>query len=487
MEWTIVHSFYAGMGGFVFDVHALNAEGDEFLPGPGRLHITPRGVQLLAKCDLLPSIPKREITDKNKTDMTAKVICCFQVGWILVQALARVSLGLAVTPLETNTIGHVLCALINYALWWHKPKWIREPTVIAGPWARSLCAFMYMSSQISSEDWMEDRSFLRDFGVQTEISNMVYVPPVAKASSDTSKPPSSLRAQPNPGGAGRKARHGIAPLAVPDRGPPDGTPSVGTLVPRQYPSGEPSPNKGAPPSPSALVTNSLAPTHLEMARRRLACEAMAAYLAVRERLEPAESNKDEARYREALRLYPEMPQKVKLHFKRTDKTIPGRPALEEVPGSVCVSEELVVERPKNWPGDDLMRDMQGHLMGIVLWTVTILYGAVHLAGWNEQFPTSMEQWFWRGSAAYLVFSGLLWSLLNLMGHLSGGVWWFWYDMLAGHGSPRAYFTLLVLCCIGGSLYVVARVFLVVEAFVSLRALPASAYQSPSWILTVPHL
>jgi hypothetical protein len=37
------------------------------------------------------------------------------------------------------------------------------------------------------------------------------------------------------------------------------------------------------------------------------------------------------------------------------------------------------------------------------------------------------------------------------------------------------------------LYVVARIYLVVEAFISLRALPAAAYVSPAWILTVPHL
>ena len=99
---------------------------------------------------------------------------------------------------------------------------------------------------------------------------------------------------------------------------------------------------------------------------------------------------------------------------------------------------------------------------------------MHVAGWNEPFPTVVEQWFWRASAIYLVFSGLVWSALNMM-----GAWWFWYDMLAGHGSRRIEGLLLALCSVASCTvqYVVARVSLVVEAFISLRALPASAKPS----------
>lgn len=70
-------------------------------------------------------------------------------------------------------------------------------------------------------------------------------------------------------------------------------------------------------------------------------------------------------------------------------------------------------------------------MGMILWSASTIYGAIHLAGWNELFPTAVELWFWRGSAASLVFSGLLWFALNFLGHVSGSVWWYWYDILAG--------------------------------------------------------
>jgi hypothetical protein len=91
------------------------------------------------------------------------------------------------------------------------------------------------------------------------------------------------------------------------------------------------------------------------------------------------------------------------------------------------------------------------------------------------------------SGVYIVFSGLLWSFFNLLGHLSGSVWWFWYGILEGAERKRSHILIYVLCCIGGTLYVIARVYLVLEAFISLRVLPAAAYDSPSWVLPVPHL
>jgi hypothetical protein len=127
------------------------------------------------------------------------------------------------------------------------------------------------------------------------------------------------------------------------------------------------------------------------------------------------------------------------------------------------------------------------MMGMVMWGASTVYGAVHLAGWKDSFPTPAEMWFWRTSAAYLVFSGLLWAFINLLDFLSGSVWLYWYEILARDRRGRSHILILGLCVLGGVLYVVARIYLVVEAFISLRALPAAAYVSPAWILTVPHL
>lgn len=450
----MVHSFYAGMGGFAFDLSSPDlANCGSFLPpDQHRLYLSPRGILLLAKCGLLPTTTLQDIKDKSKTDTSGKFICCIQVVWMLVQAVSRLAVGLPVTPLETNTIAHVFCALINYTLWWNKPRWIKEPTLLTGEWTRCMCAFMYMSGQVSAKNKV-DRDLLRDFGVQAELSGLVYV--------SQENGPGCLRP--------------YIPDHIDSTGSSDDS-NVCAGIADQYIAKSRLPDGGL--------------SIIQQKRWNLACEAIARFPAVRQRLELPPTSQKEASYREALRLYPEMPEKVSDHFKSQMKASTTSTLFDTThrsKGLVITTEELVVERPKNWPGDDLLRQMQGHVMGIILWSSSTVYGAIHLAGWNEHFPSRIEQWFWRGSAAYLVFSGLLWSLLNLLGHVSGSVWWFWYNILAASKRSWIHIVLYISCGIGGSLYVVARIYLVLEAFLSLRALPASAYASPNWIVTVPHL
>nr|WNZ75644.1 hypothetical protein [Trichoderma harzianum] len=434
---------------------------------------------LLAKCGLLPDISLEDIKDKSKTDGSGKLICCFQVSWMVVQAAMRVAVGLPLTPLETNTIGHVVCALINYALWWYKPRWIKEPTILRGEWTRAICAFMYMSSQVSAEHKI-NRDVLRDFGVKTEMSGVLYTPglPGSQESLDARALRTKIALR-----SDQEGSEGDIQLTDESEPSDDALPVNGRITMR----------KGLELSAQTFhyeevvnkTVHKTIPSEMRIERWTLACKTIEQYPTIRERLDIPPCDQDELRYREAHRLYPEMPDKVSQHPR-------GHKPSEHVKASSnkswwCPSEELVVERPRNWPGDDLLRHMQGHLMGIILWCSSTVYGAVHVAGWNEQFPTNVESWFWRMSGVYIVFSGLLWSFFNLMGHLSGSVWWFWYGILEGAERKRSHILIYVLCCIGGTLYVIARVYLVLEAFISLRALPAAAYDSPSWVLTVPHL
>lgn len=461
----MMHGFYAGMGGFAFDLSTPDMRsGMPFIPNARRLYVTPRGVQLLARCGLLPCITQRDIRDKSKTDSTGKLICCLQVSWMLIQAISRLAVNLPVTPLEVNTIAHVFCALINYTLWWHKPRWIREPTILTGEWTRPMCAFMYMSSHMSG-DMKRDRDFLRDFGVKTEISGVLYV---AEPPPPDPKRPCKIR------NFSIKSQSSWSSLA-----------SVsGYMIPNSTEARVEAQERLARQTTFAEILDNT----MRSTRWRLACQALDMFPQLGSRLDTPPCDAKDAEYREARRLYPEMPEKIAEHFRKASVSLADESALytDLKGGLVCESEELVVDKPRNWPGDDLVRDVQGHIMGIVIWASSIVYGAVHVAAWNERFPTILESWLWRSSAAYLVFSGVLWSLLNLMGHFSGTVWWFWYKILASQKHLKSRVLLYSLCALGGSLYVFARVYLVVEAVVSLRELPASAYQSPNWIISVPH-
>ena len=467
------------MGGLVFDLHdAELLAGHSFIPDHQRLHVTPRGIRLLAKCGLLPHITIQEIDDKSKTDETAKLLCCVQVTWILVQTITRLAIGLAISPLEINTLGHVICALMMYALWWHKPRWVKEPITLRGDWTPGMCAFMYVSSQVSAEHRRE-RSLLRNFGVKTELSGMSYTSQGSEmlhAHEPLSIGVDDTMAEAEPGAQASHPSHAETSSQVSAN---NDRPSGGRMTVRNSLGGDKSVSTTRDPEHIALEA-------MRQVRWKLVCDAIEQYPAIRQRLKYPEHNSEQLRYREALQLYPEMPLSVKRHFTgyREEEGFAVEPKSEDW---TCFSEELVVDRPRNWPGDELVRHMQGHLMGMILWFSSTIYGAVHLAGWNQIFPTAVEQWFWRASAAYIVFSGLLWSFLNLLGHVSGHVWLYWYDFLAENVQRRSHILIYILSAIGGTAYVIARTYLVVEAFVSLRALPASAFESPSWILTVPHI
>ncbi|KAK4903723.1 hypothetical protein LTR49_026689 [Elasticomyces elasticus] len=467
-QWTSVHSFYAGMGGFVFDMTVPEmSEGPTFIPEVRRLHITPRGLQLLAGCGLLPAISRDDIEDKSKAEWSGKFLCCVQVTWFMVQAVVRLAAGLTIAPLEINTIGHIVCALLIYALWWYKPKWVNQPTVLRGDWTRAMCAFMYMSSQISAEQHTQ-RVFLRNFGVKTELAGVLYI-----SSCDVEKQQMTNNPLTNIVDTSNNAESAVQTCDIsPVKGVrPKSCRVLARTVPRDAESAEP---------------RSAALQAMRQRRWDYAQEAIEHYPAIQNRLRFPERNAEQMRYRDALQLYPQMPRNFQRRFEGYSEEDGFGPA-REAGTYVCTSEELVVERPRNWPGDDLIVHMEGHLMGMIMWCSSTIYGAIHLAGWHEIFPTTIEQWFWRGSAAYIIFSGLLWSFLNLCGQLSGAVWLYWYNLLAGNVCRKGRTLIYILGCVGGTLYVAARTYLVVEAFISLRALPASAYLSPSWILTVPHI
>lgn len=124
----MMHSFYAIMGGFVFDTKRMG--GEPFIPGSPRIAVTSKGIYRLAQINItwLPDISKNSIRDRSKADNLAKSLVCLQAGWMIVQCITRVVAHLPVTFLEINTLGHVVCALLMYILWWHKPLEVSIPT-----------------------------------------------------------------------------------------------------------------------------------------------------------------------------------------------------------------------------------------------------------------------------------------------------------------------------------------------------------------------
>lgn len=154
---------------------------------------------------------------------------------------------------------------------------------------------------------------------------------------------------------------------------------------------------------------------------------------------------------------------------------------------VPLTEELVVDRAQNWPNEGLLRGMGGLVMGMVLWFASMAFGAVHIAAWKAYFPSTEESWLWRCSAIYIAASGLLWMMINLIAQVCKPLNKFWDKFMIMQGNRTSYVILGFICSLCGAAYVFARIFLVLEAFISLRQLPTGVYISPDWTQLIPHL
>jgi hypothetical protein len=80
------------------------------------------------------------------TDL-AKGLVCIQVLWVAGQAIERKVAGFPISLLEFHTLVHVFCAIVMYMLWFRKPYDINEPTVVPTEDFPNALAFIVASSR----------------------------------------------------------------------------------------------------------------------------------------------------------------------------------------------------------------------------------------------------------------------------------------------------------------------------------------------------
>jgi hypothetical protein len=186
VPWTLTHSYYANMGGFVIqsgvqqplqaaiyipledvslsrrtkskssswgqsspmsestspkDCNNMNRkplssvlDRDETETSPYNLyHLTGRQIWQLRKDGILPRLPQiseTELSDRSKSDALVKSIALFQIFWATVQILVRAARNLVIPQLELAVIAFATCAIIIYGIYWSKPKNVGAATTI---------------------------------------------------------------------------------------------------------------------------------------------------------------------------------------------------------------------------------------------------------------------------------------------------------------------------------------------------------------------
>ena len=120
------------------------------------------------------------------------------------------------------------------------------------------------------------------------------------------------------------------------------------------------------------------------------------------------------------------------------------------------------------------RDLSRSPNWVVLAFTAALFGGVHCIAWNFEFPTVVERWLWRASGGCIMFMAAISPICLRRFRIVSS----WKDIIADRG-------IAVICL--GVVYLVLRLYLMVEVFIAFRAMPAGVYDTPDWTLYVPNI
>jgi len=107
---------------------------------------------------------------------------------------------------------------------------------------------------------------------------------------------------------------------------------------------------------------------------------------------------------------------------------------------------------------------------------SVIFGGIHVAAWNLSFPTPVEQILWRIAS---IMSTALLPIMYIVFLLD-------YVLLRYRSGLSLFPYRKSLNLIIGGLYVIARLFLLVEIFRTLFYLPEDAYIT-TWASNIPHV
>ena len=110
----------------------------------------------------------------------------------------------------------------------------------------------------------------------------------------------------------------------------------------------------------------------------------------------------------------------------------------------------------------------------------VAFGAIHCAGWFLVFPSHPEGLIWKISS--VIITGVPFVMLIM----------FLFFWASSKTSKSIYYIIyqtihISLIFLGPLAYILARFFLLVEAFLALRALPPGAHAVIEWTSFLPHI
>ncbi|KAH6640633.1 hypothetical protein F5144DRAFT_561141 [Chaetomium tenue] len=123
LGWTLTHTYFANMGGFVFSPPVDGLDTSEPAPYP----LTAESLAEYSDYFEFPKTTEGDIKDKSKTDGLAKAFSVFQISHLVLSLVVRRSQGLPSAQLEILTLAFAICGVATYAVYWYKPKDVAVP------------------------------------------------------------------------------------------------------------------------------------------------------------------------------------------------------------------------------------------------------------------------------------------------------------------------------------------------------------------------
>ena len=540
------------MGGLAVDVSDID----------DRLHsvtLTPAGLKFLAERGHFIEVTDGDIRDKSKADIFAKCLVILQVTWIALQTISRKATGYPLSPLEIHTLVHAACASVMYILWFQKPLDVRAPTIVSKAGFEDLTALMLMQTPRLGRTWYShldppkdfmpvesaprsEASFLMFDGtalsqrnegcsscgghstlsttMNTELAdkNVLHAIPdncdgrVSLASSGrqqaitseartlssptTPHPPAGIRCGPPPGvkavcdlrsGDFTPSGIGLQPLMTKasyhDEYVP--LPSLCWFLRYLHP---------RPPKPAL-------PAQISPALKERLPPLSVRSPAYRHEINLSLSEKDLKRWKLAGAAYVKEMKIQQIGFGPSKRYWNLGIAQSRKSGELTHNKrptKLLARRCRNV--NKKLWDEGEERMLLTLWSLGSLYGGIHLALWNYDFPTHVECLMWRISAATLASAPVILVLLALLAVTEDVLTKWCRKIFLGNGGLtlskrfKAVVDFAMEMIFASTsvlpvpLYIFARIFIVVESFISLRHVPIGVYEGGlGWSKYIPHL
>lgn len=369
------------------------------------------------------------IKDKSKADLLAKGLVICQVSWLVIQSIARARAHLSLTILESHTMVHVVCALSMYCFWFKKPKDISDPTRFDSSSCQIVLAELLMRNKKSSVDQFEAKK------INASCFPHTVLPPINELSYLRLRRSLPL-IQDDEFINELPSDSDIQPL-----GSVDATKYSTILTTGQFlPCGLGPGNSGGEHPVRICLTDK------DIVRWNLAAQSIRNSGRIKIR--------DDQEYKS-----------MGIESQEYDYFIPRQ---------INFSTHFRFRPDQDWD------DKRNIFLIMVLCILAGTYGGVHYTTRNFIFPTDHERILWISSCYVMLLGAVLpivFCLLDSIPMVRG-----LFNLIFSHESVS-----LVSLLLAGIPYVAARIYIVVEAFLSLRHVPIGVYIIPSCINYLPHL